>query len=120
MIWQAIINVYNNCPYTNIVDNTKAIIFLGTPHHRADLANLLSNLLLVSFSGKIFVDQLHLNSKTIQEINNAFRDRSESLDLISYYESEGMNTAGVSFQHIHLSNFTDNRSKRFSNIGSSR
>ena len=50
---------------------------------------------MVSFSGKIFVDQLHLNSKTIQEINNAFHGHSELLDLISYYESDEMHAVGV-------------------------
>ena len=77
-------------------------MFLGTPHRGADLANLLSKLLMVFFSQKIFVDQLRSNSEIIKEINNAFRDRSELLDLISYYESEGMNTAGVSFSTYSL------------------
>lgn len=43
----------------------------------------------------MFVDQLRANSELIQEINDAFRDRSESLELISYYESEAMRGAGV-------------------------
>jgi triacylglycerol esterase/lipase EstA (alpha/beta hydrolase family) len=100
LTWQAIINAYNDHSYTNIVKNTKAIIFLGTPHRGADLANLLNNVLTISFSKKIFVDQLRTNSEIIQEINDTFRDRSESLELISYYESEGIHAAGVSSDKI--------------------
>ena len=32
----------------------------------------------------------------IQEINNTFRHRSGDLELISYYESQGMHAVGVS------------------------
>ena len=56
---------------------------------------LLSNLLTISFSKKIFVDQLRSNSEIIQEINDTFRHRSESLELISYYESKGIHAVGV-------------------------
>jgi inhibitor of KinA sporulation pathway (predicted exonuclease) len=93
---QAIINAYNDRLYTNIVKNTKAIIFLGTPHRGADLANNLSKLLSISLSRKIFVDQLRPESEMIEEMNNAFRHRSESLELISYFESAGIHPTGVS------------------------
>ena len=79
------------------MENAKAIIFLGTPHRGADLAALLSNLLAVTFSNRIFVDQLRANSEMIKEINDTFKDRSECLELISYYESEAMRGAGVLF-----------------------
>jgi hypothetical protein len=73
----------------------KAIVFLGTPHRGADLASLLSNLLFVSFSQKVFVKQLRTNSELIQGINNQFRDRSESIEIISFHESKGMRSLGV-------------------------
>jgi len=101
---QAIINAYNDPSYINIVNNTKAIIFLATPHRGADLAKLLSNLLMITFAKKIFVDQLRSNSEIVQEINDAFRHRSESLELISYYESEGTRPAGVFSNEYSLSN----------------
>lgn len=71
-------------------------MFLGTPHRGADHASLLNRLLEASFSGKTFVNQLCPNSELIQEINDAFRHRSESLQLISYYESRGVQGLGVS------------------------
>jgi hypothetical protein len=70
-------------------------MFLGTPHRGADLAPLLSNLLSVSFSQKIFVEQLRENSELIQEINNQFRHRVQSLELVSFYESTGVRGLGV-------------------------
>jgi hypothetical protein len=85
---QAIINAYNE--KSRIIDNTKAIIFLGTPHRGADLAVLLDRLLRVCFSSKGFVGQLRPDSELIEDINNAFRHRTESLQLMSYYESNGM------------------------------
>lgn len=81
------------------------MIFLGTPHRGADLAGLLSNVLRVTFSQRIFVAQLRANSETIQEINDAFRDRSQSLHLISYYESEAMRGGQVHSSNFAGSNF---------------
>jgi hypothetical protein len=65
----------------------KGIIFLGTPHRGASLANLLSTMLTVTFSKRKFVDELKGESVTIQEINQAFLDRSVPLKLVSFYES---------------------------------
>jgi hypothetical protein len=78
-----------------ILENVKAIVFLGTPHCGSDLARLLSNLLSISYSQRIFVKQLRVNSELIQGINDQFRDRSESLELISFYESKEMRGIGV-------------------------
>ena len=94
---QAIINAYNNTSYSRIKDNVKAIIFIGTPHRGADLAALLGNVLTVTLSRKPFVDQLRSDSESIQEINNLFRDRTTSLDLVSFYESLGIHGLGVRF-----------------------
>ena len=78
-----------------MLKNVKAIIFFGTPHRGADLASSLSNLLFVSFAQRIFVDQLRVKSELIQGINDQFRDRSESLELVSFSESKEMRGLGV-------------------------
>ena len=101
---QAIIKAHNDRSYTYILKSLKAIIFLGTPHRGAGLAKLLSNLLTVCFSKKIFVDQLSRNCDFIRDLNDEFRDRSESLELISYYESVGMHTLGVFSDKYSLPN----------------
>jgi hypothetical protein len=92
---QAVVNAYVNQLYAGMVGNIKAIVFLGTPHRGADSAQLLSTILTATLSSKIFVKQLRPKSEAIQEINKAFRDRSLSLTMISYFESKAMPTLGV-------------------------
>jgi len=92
---QALIDAHNDRCYSRVLKNVKAIVFIGTPHRGADSASLLSNLLFISFSEKIFVDQLRVKSELIQGINDQFRDRSESLELISFSESKEMRGLGV-------------------------
>ena len=94
--WKAIIDAHiNDRRYANILENAKGIVFIGTPHRGADLANILSNLLMATFSRKIFVDELRKNCETINEINRAFPSRSLSMDLISFWESTAMPGIGV-------------------------
>lgn len=92
---QALINAHNDRCYGRVLRNVKAIIFLGTPHRGTELANLLSNLLSISFSPRIFVDQLRVKSELIQELNEQFRDRSRSLELVSFSESMEIRGLGV-------------------------
>ena len=92
---QAIVDSYNDRSYGRVLRNVKAIVFFGTPHRGTDLARLLSHLLSISFSQKIFVEQLHGKSDLIRGINDQFRDRSESLELVSFYESKEMPVIGV-------------------------
>lgn len=96
---QAIIDAYNDRSYTRVLKNVKAIIFIGTPHRGANLAQILTNLLHVLYSLKVFVEQLQPSSELIQAINDQFRDRSESLELVSFYESKGVPGLGVSLIH---------------------
>jgi hypothetical protein len=103
--------------YTNIVENSKALVFLGTPHRGSGLAELLSNLLSVMFSRKIFVDQLRINSEMIQEINDAFQDRSQHFHLISYYESNAMHSGLVHSFISTKSNFQVIVPKSFAILG---
>jgi hypothetical protein len=92
---QAIIDAHNDPQYTKIRDNVKAIIFLGTPHRGSNFAPYLSKLLHVSFAGKEFVDDLHPKSTMIRNINENFRHRTETLELVSFFESKGMQGIGV-------------------------
>ena len=73
----------------------KGIVFLGTPHRGSESAKLLKNLLAAVFSQRTFVGQLGPNSEMITEINRAFRGRSVSLELVSFYESTGVRGIGV-------------------------
>ena len=95
---QALIVAYNNVIYRQINNNTIGIVFIGTPHHGADLAKMLKQLLDSSFSMTRSVTDLVPGSQIIKEINDAFGDRARSLQLASFWESRGT-TAGVTF-HI--------------------
>jgi hypothetical protein len=52
-------------------------------------------MLTVVFAQKVFVQELVANSVAIGAINDQFRDRSTKLQLISFYESDGMGGVGV-------------------------
>ena len=90
---------HNNERYRQIEKNTIGIAFLGTPHRGADLAKMLKGILDVSFSESRFVKDLLPDSQTIKEINDAFPDRAQALQLASFSESTGMTLVGVS-DHI--------------------
>ena len=61
------------------------------------------------FRAQLYLDKISIQTASrqikreiIKEINNAFRDRSELLELISYYESQGMHGVGVSLTYSLL------------------
>ena len=99
---QAIIDAYNDRSYFRVLQNIKAIVFLGTPHRGADRAGLLSRLLSVSFAKSKFVDQLRVNSELIEGMNDQFRDRAAPLELVSFFESKEILGVGVYFQNTLL------------------
>jgi len=89
---QAIVQANTNPDFSSIAKGITAVVFLGTPHQGAQLANLLDLVLTVSFSSRKFVKQLACNSDTIMEINDSFRHQSKGLKLISFFETQ--NTRG--------------------------
>ena len=98
---QALIVAYNNKIYRQINQNTIGIVFIGTPHRGADLARMLKLLLDITFSETRSVTDLVPGSQIIKEINDAFGDRAETLQLASFWESRGT-AAGVTLSiHFH-------------------
>jgi hypothetical protein len=91
-------------------------MFLGTPHRGADLSSILSSLLSVSFSRKVFVNQLQVGGDLIQGINDDFSRRAHSLRLVSFYESTGVRGFGVHSSPDRI-NCADDCSQRFCNLG---
>src|SRR5215471_9800497 len=94
---QALIIAHNTERYRQIAKNTIAIIFLGTPHRGVNLPNLLKTILDVSFSEAKYVRDLLPDSQSIKEINDEFADRSKGVEIASFWESMGMESAGVCF-----------------------
>ena len=70
------------------------------------MATLLKNILKVAFSARIYVNQLERESEMIQEINQAFLDRSISLKLMSFYESMRETRMGINLEVNHLFNIS--------------
>jgi hypothetical protein len=83
-----VINAHQGVTTKAIWENTRGIVFLGTPHGGSELAKSLHRLLMVSFSKRIFVGQLKQNSSIIREITEGFNTLANSIQMISFIESQ--------------------------------
>ncbi len=66
------------------------MVFLSTPHHGSNLADVLNKLLSVSIIGptpKQYVGDLSENSPAIEDLNEQFRNFSSKLEIRSFYET---------------------------------
>ncbi|KAL2059814.1 hypothetical protein VTL71DRAFT_10198 [Oculimacula yallundae] len=78
--------------FSNILEHTKGLIFMGTPHHGADPAKWAS--MLQSILGPIragpsteLYSDLRKNSRTLMQINDEFPERANGLEqILSFYE----------------------------------
>ena len=86
---------------------------MGTPHHGAHLANLLKTILNVSFSKTKSVEDMSPDSQSIKDINDAFGERAKRLGLASFWESTGMESAGVCHNDLFYFNFNRSEYPRF-------
>ncbi|KAL9618613.1 MAG: hypothetical protein Q9160_006724 [Pyrenula sp. 1 TL-2023] len=69
------------------------MVFLGTPHHGSNLANLLNKLLAASMIGpspKQYITDLAEDSPAIEDLNEQFRNVSGDLKIASFYETRYM------------------------------
>jgi triacylglycerol esterase/lipase EstA (alpha/beta hydrolase family) len=92
---QAIVDAYQDSNYSKWLPKVKGVIFIGTPHHGADMAGFLNGLLSVFFQEKKFVKDLVSHSGTIMELNKGFKGRVKELQLVSFYEQAGYKGIGV-------------------------
>lgn len=82
--------------YRALQKNTVAILFLGTPHRGAELANILKAAIKAVFNKKRYVDDLAPNSQTIKEINDGFASViKKRVKLASLWETTGLPGLGV-------------------------
>ena len=88
LISQAYLLGQNDENYQDIVESISAIIFLATPHRGTNLAELLNNLLFVSFqSPKDFLVDLNRSSAALEDINEQFRHVAPKISIFSFYET---------------------------------
>lgn len=85
---------YGNPSWKRIVEQTRGIVFLSTPHSGSDIANwvqYIGNILGTSIS----VEELKANDSRLRELNNTYRNhpRLKQIPMIVYCENE--KTSGV-------------------------
>ncbi|KAI9889078.1 MAG: hypothetical protein M1814_005801 [Vezdaea aestivalis] len=81
--------------FKDILENTKAIAFLGVPHRGADSARwanvaaciLKTSSLGISTNNALVADLLR-NSPTLNDIQDQFIDRTQNLMIYSFYETQ--------------------------------
>ncbi|KAK5453601.1 hypothetical protein LTS15_006787 [Exophiala xenobiotica] len=75
--------------YQEIIRAVSAIVFLSTPHRGSNLAEALNRILSVciGLSPKQFVSEIAINSQTLQEINEQFRNLAPSVSIVSFFET---------------------------------
>jgi hypothetical protein len=91
--------------YRNILDNTKAIAFLGVPHRGADAAwwatfaaNSLKGATLGMTTHTALAKDLQKASPTLAAISKQFVDRGKSLKIYTFYETRKL--SGIVVCHI--------------------
>lgn len=76
--------------YRELVEAISGIVFLSTPHRGSNLAEVLNKILsacVFAFSPKQYISELNLNSSTLQDINEQFRNVALSLSIVSFFET---------------------------------
>lgn len=79
--------------FQSLIDRVFSIVFLGTPHQGAVIAQTLSRLVAL-VGARPFVDDLLPESPILQSINEDFPRIATKLQLMSFYETRPMNIGG--------------------------
>ncbi|KAG6988859.1 hypothetical protein G7Y79_00069g096510 [Physcia stellaris] len=78
----------NDETYQEIVRSISAIVFLATPHHGSNLAEVLKRLLKISLQpSREFIADLEKGSHTLEDLNEQFRHVAPKLSIWSFYET---------------------------------
>lgn len=76
--------------YRELIRAVSGIVFLSTPHRGSNLAEALNKILsacIFAFSPKEYISELRINSPTLQDINEQFRNLAPNVSLVSFYET---------------------------------
>lgn len=80
--------------FQSVVDRVSSIVFLGTPHQGAAIAQTLARLVAL-MGARPFVDDLLPQSPMLQSINEDFPRSAGKLQILSFYETRPMNVGGM-------------------------
>ncbi|WP_287355879.1 FxSxx-COOH system tetratricopeptide repeat protein [Moorena sp. SIO3B2] len=75
--------------YKGIIEQTKGIVFLATPHTGAHLANLIDNIGVFART-TVSVEELKAHDSQLRELNEWYRENVRSLEIATkvYYETQ--------------------------------
>ena len=76
--------------YRELIRAVSGIVFLSTPHRGSNLAEVLNKILsacIFAFSPKQYISELSINSATLQDINEQFRNLAPNVSMVSFYET---------------------------------
>lgn len=76
--------------YRELIRAVSGIVFLSTPHRGSNLAEVLNKILsacIFAFSPKQYISELSINSPTLQEINEQFRNLAPNVSIVSFFET---------------------------------
>jgi len=90
--------------FKDILEHTKALVFLGVPHRGADAAwwadtaaSFLKAASLNTATSSTIISDLKKNSPTLMSISKQFVDRSKDLKIYTFYERETIGGVLVSY-----------------------
>jgi len=100
--------------YQDIKDSTRGIVFMGTPHHGADIAawgrflGKIGNVITIGFIRTDLIRDLKSKSRELTDIASSFVRRTTRLRIVSIYERGTMGGILVpSDESFLLSKVTD-------------
>ncbi|NEO11250.1 MAG: hypothetical protein F6K59_07750 [Moorea sp. SIO3F7] len=82
-------SAHNFDQYKGIVEQTKGIVFLGTPHTGAHLAKLIDNIRILART-TVSVNELKAHAPQLRKLNEWYRQNVRSLGIATnvYYETQ--------------------------------
>jgi pimeloyl-ACP methyl ester carboxylesterase len=83
---------YGNPSWKKIVEQTKGIVFLSTPHSGSDIANWMKYIGGI-FGASVSVEELRANAPRLRELNTVYRNHLQlkEIPIIVYCENEKTN-----------------------------
>lgn len=97
LLKQAIVRAFEQERYASILECSKAVIFMGTPHRgssHATWGTMLSQILKLAAFGASTNTQLtkdlQPNSRLLEYVSRSFLERAQDLQIVSFYETDKM------------------------------
>jgi protein SERAC1 len=89
LLVKKMLNTAQTCKKQNIIEQTKGIVFLSTPHTGSHLADLISSISTIART-TISVDELKAHASQLRELNDWYRENVTDFKVATkvYFETE--------------------------------